>query len=222
MAREALASSSPSVARRRHRTERRERILDAAIAVFARDGYHGARISDIAREAGIAYGLVYHYFTNKEDILDSIFEERWGGFLAEIEGIADAPQPAGQKLLSVATRILDGYRRRPDWVKVLVLDVQRSSRFAEPSRLRAVGRLFRVVERVVRDGQREGAFRADLAPEVACHVFLGALELVITGLVLEWTEMPAGADAREARARELASTVVELVLHGLASGGGER
>ena len=56
------------------RRDKRKRILDAAVCVFARMGYHGARVSDIAREAGIAYGLVYHYFTNKEEILNTIFE----------------------------------------------------------------------------------------------------------------------------------------------------
>ena len=77
----------------RTRSDKRARILDAAIRVFARAGYHGARVSDIAREAGIAYGLVYHYFRNKEEILASAFEERWGGFLAIVEAIAAGRRP---------------------------------------------------------------------------------------------------------------------------------
>jgi len=80
------------------RSDKRARILDAAITVFARSGYHGARVSDIAREAGIAYGLVYHYFRNKEEILASAFEERWGDFLAVVDAIAQGGQPARQKL----------------------------------------------------------------------------------------------------------------------------
>ena len=82
MARQPLAVLQPAApGLARVRRDKRALILDAAIKVFARKGYHGCRISDIAREADIAYGLVYHYFTNKEEILRTIFEERWSGFL---------------------------------------------------------------------------------------------------------------------------------------------
>jgi TetR/AcrR family fatty acid metabolism transcriptional regulator len=148
MVRPALADPSVPIDRpRRGRGDERERILDAAIGVFARDGYHGARVSDIARGANIAYGLVYHYFTNKEEILRSLFEERWSGFLEGVESIAEKPAPVREKLTALAVLTLSGYRLRPEWVKVRILDIQRSSRFAEPGQLRAVGRLFQIVAR---------------------------------------------------------------------------
>ena len=90
---------------RRVRSGKRDLILDAAIHVFARMGYHGARISDIAREAGIAYGLVYHYFKNKEEILGTLFEERWGGFVEAVEGIADGSGSTAEKLDKSSFRI---------------------------------------------------------------------------------------------------------------------
>ena len=62
--------------------DRRKTILRAAVEVFARKGYHGCRIADVAKEAGVAYGLVYHYFRNKEELLQLVFEAGWGGFLA--------------------------------------------------------------------------------------------------------------------------------------------
>jgi TetR/AcrR family fatty acid metabolism transcriptional regulator len=202
----------------RPRRDKRSIILDSAIKVFARTGYHGSRVSDIAREAGIAYGLVYHYFKNKEEILHTIFEERWGGFLEAVEAIADAPSPTEDKLVSVAALILNAYRVRPDWVKVLVLELQRSSRITEPDQIRAVGRLFQVMARIVRAGQASGELRQDLDPEVACYVFIGALELVITSLVLQVIQL----DGQEAEEREyylkVARTVVEIFLHGLARG----
>jgi AcrR family transcriptional regulator len=216
MARPALADPPLRIDRpRAPRGDKRERILDAAITVFARDGYHRARVSDIAREANIAYGLVYHYFTNKEEILDTIFEERWSGLLEAVEGIADSPAPAEQKLVSVAALILDGYRVHPDWVKVLVLDIQRTSRFAEPSQLRAVGRLFQLVARIVREGQEAGVLRRDLEPGIACSVFLGALELVITSFVLKLVESPSEGEDPSGRDRNLARTVVDILLNGL-------
>jgi TetR/AcrR family transcriptional regulator, fatty acid metabolism regulator protein len=56
--------------------DRRRQILDAAVRVFARQGFHACRVSDIAREAGVAYGLVYHYFDSKDQVLNELFMER--------------------------------------------------------------------------------------------------------------------------------------------------
>jgi len=64
--------------------DKRRTILDAAVRVFARQGFHGCRVSDIADEAGVAYGLVYHYFDSKDEVLDTLFLERWDIMLAAI------------------------------------------------------------------------------------------------------------------------------------------
>ena len=93
--------------------EKRKLILDTAIRVFAEKGYPDTRISDIAKRAEIAYGLVYHYFKNKEEILDTIFFERWGEFIEEVRAIAGDDGPVEDKLLSIAEVILSAQRSRP-------------------------------------------------------------------------------------------------------------
>jgi AcrR family transcriptional regulator len=205
-------ASPASLGAARARSAKRARILDAAIAVFARTGYHDARVSDIAREAGIAYGLVYHYFRNKEEILETIFEERWNGFVETVEAIAESPKCAEEKLEAIAALILGAYRLRRDWVKVFVLEIQRSSRFAEPGQLRAVGRFFQAVAKILRAGQAQGELRGDLDPDVAGYVFVGGLEIVITALVLGVIR-ESDADP-EAYAPKVARTVVEIFLRG--------
>jgi AcrR family transcriptional regulator len=216
-------SESPS------RPDKRVLILEAAIKVFARNGYHGSRIADIAGEAGIAYGLVYHYFKNKEEILSSIFEERWGAFLDTLEHVTGQPGTAADRLQRVATIILGGHHVRPEWVKVLVLEIQRSSRFAQPSQIRAVGRLFQIVARILREGQEKGEIRTDLDPDVACYVFIGALEIVITGVVLNVIQTAGAEGAGEDTGTErrngayyekVGRTVVEIFLNGVAKSGG--
>jgi TetR/AcrR family transcriptional regulator, fatty acid metabolism regulator protein len=219
MARQPLAvlqPASPGLARVRR--DKRALILDAAIKVFARKGYHGCRVSDIAREADIAYGLVYHYFTNKEEILRTIFEERWSGFLELVDEIAARDTSVEDKLVSIAALMLNAYRVRPDWVKVLVLELQRSSRFAEPGQIRAVGLLFQSVARILRAGQDAGELRPDLDPDVACYVFIGALEIVITSLVLDLIKIEEKAPSESEYYLKVARTVVDIFLHGLAQG----
>jgi TetR/AcrR family fatty acid metabolism transcriptional regulator len=198
------------------RRDKRALILDAAIKVFAAKGYHGSRVSDIAREADIAYGLVYHYFTNKEEILHTIFEERWGGFLGVVDEIARRDSSAEDKLVSVAALILNAYRVRPDWVKVLVLEIQRSSRFAEPGQIRAVGALFQSLARILREGQSSGELRPELDPDIACYVFLGALELVLTSLVLDLVQVERSDES--AYYLKVARTVVDIFLRGCGAG----
>jgi TetR/AcrR family fatty acid metabolism transcriptional regulator len=199
------------------RAEKRAILLDAAIQVFARNGYHGSRVSDIATEAGVAYGLVYHYFKNKEEILATIFEERWAGFLDALEGIAGGTNSTEDKLVSVAALILNVFRVRPDWVKVLVMEIQRSQRFSEPEQIQAVGRLFELVGRIVRAGQTSGELRDDLDAQVACTMFIGALDLEITSLVLGLKKI----DGNEAEEREhyskVAQTVVGIFMRGMES-----
>jgi TetR/AcrR family fatty acid metabolism transcriptional regulator len=219
----ALPLSPAAPGSSRTKRDKRAVILDAAIKVFARKGYHGCRVSDIAREADIAYGLVYHYFKNKEEILHTIFEERWSGFLEAVDEIAGRDVGAEDKLVSVAALMLNAYRVRPDWVKVLVLEIQRSSRFAEPGQLRAVGAFFASVARILRAGQQSGELRADLDPDVACYVFTGALEIVITSLVLELIKLDDKAGTESEYYLKVARTVVDIFLHGLArNGAGER
>ena len=107
--------------------EKRRLILDAAVTVFARRGFHHCRVSDVADEAGVAYGLVYHYFDSKEEILNTLFTERWQIMLDAIADIDARDLPAREKLEQVAGFIIDSYRHEPDLMKVIIVEVTRSA-----------------------------------------------------------------------------------------------
>ncbi|HZC14631.1 MAG TPA: TetR family transcriptional regulator [Thermoleophilaceae bacterium] len=102
-------------------------ILDAAVGVFARRGFTACRVSDVADEAGVAYGLVYHYFDSKEEILNTLFLERWGVMLDAIGEIDARDLPSRDKLRSVAGFIIDSYRHEPDLMKVIIVEVTRAA-----------------------------------------------------------------------------------------------
>src|SRR5215475_4275785 len=90
--------------------DKRRQILDAAIRVFARQGFYATRVSDIADEAGVAYGLVYHYFKSKDEVLNELFSERWSLLLAAIEEADREGVSARAKLEAAAGFIVDSYR----------------------------------------------------------------------------------------------------------------
>lgn len=200
--------------RPRGRPGKRKLILDAAIRVFARVGTHEARVSDIAREAGIAYGLVYHYFRNKDEILGQVFEQRWGAFLDAVESVQKLDAGVRDKLVSIAALVLGAYQVRPDWVKVLVLEIQRSRRFTEPDQLRAVSGLFQSVAQILRDGQERHELRPELDADVASMMFLGALEIAVTSLVLGITRVGEG-ESEASYCRRVGDTVVDVFMNGV-------
>jgi AcrR family transcriptional regulator len=108
--------------------DKRRQILDAAIRVFATRGFHACRVADVADEAGVAYGLVYHYFGSKEEILNTLFTERWQIMLDAIAEIDRQQETtARDKLYLVASFIIDSYRHEPDLMKVIIVEVTRAA-----------------------------------------------------------------------------------------------
>jgi TetR/AcrR family fatty acid metabolism transcriptional regulator len=189
--------------------EKRKQILDAAVRVFARGGYHGSRVGDIAEEAGIAHGLLYHYFDSKEEVLHAIFRENWGELLVRFREVEAADEPAAEKLEGIAKILLRTWRNDPDLVTVMVREVARTPRLQE--QVDEVGEAFAIVQRVVEQGQEEGAFRPDLDPRLVSWIVYGGLEEVLTGWVLG--RLPDGEDEVALAER----TAIALALRGLSA-----
>jgi len=187
--------------------EKRKLILDAAIRVFARSGYHGSRVGDIAEEAGVAHGLLYHYFSSKEQVLQTIFRENWGELLERFRAVETADESAGEKLEGIAKILLRTWRNDPDLVTVMVREVARSPQLQ--AQVDEVREAFTIVQRVIEQGQAEGTFRQDVDARLASWVVYGGLEEVLTGWVLG--QLPDGDEA-VARAER---TVIDLAVRGL-------
>jgi AcrR family transcriptional regulator len=165
--------------------DKRRVILDAAIRVFARQGFHSCRVSDIADEAGVAYGLVYHYFNSKEQVLNELFTERWSLLLQAIDEIDREPIPPREKLDGVARFIIDSYRHDPDLMKVIVVEVTRAANSFGRTHLAEINRAYEMIAKIVADAQVEGAFRDDVDPAIVSMWFYGAIEQLLSGWVFE-------------------------------------
>jgi TetR/AcrR family transcriptional regulator, fatty acid metabolism regulator protein len=188
--------------------ERRRQILHAAVRAFARKGYHACRVSDIATEAGVAYGLVYHYFGSKEALLEAIFKETWGAMLETVRSVERLDAPAPERLRKVTEIVLRTWKRDPDLVRVLVREVTRSSHVQLEGD--EIEQAFTALERIVEDGQREGTFRPDVDARVTATIWYGALEEILTGWA--FGQLPDSDDDVAAAER----AVVEIVVGGLA------
>ena len=186
---------------------KRKLILDAAIRVFARSGYHGARVGDIATEAGVAHGLLYHYFSSKEQVLETVFRENFGELLERFRAVESADEPAAEKLEGIAKILLRTWRNDPALVTVMVREVARSPQLQ--AQVDEVREAFAIVQRVIEQGQADGAFRRDVDAQLASWIVYGGLEEVLTGWVLG--QLPDG-DAEVERAEQ---TAIELTLGGL-------
>jgi AcrR family transcriptional regulator len=170
--------------------DKRRQILRAAITVFARSGYHTSRVSDVAKEAGVAYGLVYHYFGSKEDLLEAIFRRTWSRMLEAVQEVELGDAPAREQLTAVARIVLGAWPLDPDLVRVLVREVARSPQLGRE--VDEIAHAFQALERIVARGQERGELRTDVEPRLAAWILYGALEEILTGWVFE--RLPAGDD----------------------------
>ena len=184
--------------------DKRRRILEAAVRVFAERGYETSRVADVAREAGVAYGLVYHYFGSKEAVLDAVFREAWGRLLAALAQAEETAARAPDQLALAVKIVLRTWRDDPDLVRLLVREVIRSP--AIQDELDLIGQAFATFERIVERGRSAGEFRRDVDARLAAVFVYGALEEILTGWVLG--TLPDDAEAIAAAEREVIATCV--------------
>ena len=163
------------------------------------------RVGDIAEEAGVAHGLVYHYFASKDEVLETIFRETWTRAARRVARIEASDEPPREQLGAVATIAAPHVARRSPTSCACSCARSRAAR-GWSARWTRSGRLRGAIERIVERGQADGELRHDLDARLASWIFYGALEEILTGWVLG--ELPDG-DEEVARAER---TVVELVL----------
>jgi TetR/AcrR family transcriptional regulator, fatty acid metabolism regulator protein len=205
----AALAGRPRRTRRSART--RERILQAATEVFARRGFHGARVADIAELAGIAYGLVYHHFRNKDEILAAIFSERWSIYVRYVDEIAASPQTFHEQVSHLVHYWVETWRQEPHLMTVMINEISRSYEFIEAHDVGTVLVAFDAVERLIARAQQRGEVRHDVEAKLVTYAIMGMAEMILTGYVIGTLRR----DDREAYARDEAQ-LIALITDGMA------
>jgi len=188
-------------------SDKRRRILDAAVRVFARKGYFSARVSDVAKKAGVADGTIYLYFRNKEDLLVRLFDEVMSRHLAQAREAVCALPSAPERLRAIAERHLAVLGENRDLAAVFQVELRQSTRFMERFTASWLHDYFELLDEVMQQGQRDGSLRADVNRKLAAKMLFGALDETVTSWLLS---------EKRYSLEDSAAPIVDLFLRGAA------
>jgi TetR/AcrR family fatty acid metabolism transcriptional regulator len=196
----------PKVALKRSLGDKYQRILDAAVSVFAEKGFHAARVSDVADRASVADGTIYLYFRNKEELLMTAINTAFGAFMSRARSELDAvPSPSG-RLRRLAHLHLEALGSNRDLAVVFQMELRQSARFLAPFSHQHMIEYLGLVRTAIRDGQAKGLFRPDLREKIAANCFFGAIDEMVTSWVLDETHYQLS---------DVADIVADIIILGL-------
>lgn len=164
--------------------EKFEMILDAAQKVIAENGFHGAQVSKIAKEAGVADGTIYLYFKNKEDILISLFENRLGKLVEMFNASIRESDTAEQALAKVCEIHFSELENNVDLAYVTQIELRQSSLELRKAIGLSVKPYIQLIEHIVQKGIAEKSFRPELDPKLTRHLIFGGLDEVVTSWLI--------------------------------------
>ncbi|MDH3656464.1 MAG: TetR/AcrR family transcriptional regulator [Myxococcales bacterium] len=187
--------------------DKRDRILKAAVKVFAKNGFYATRVSEIAKAAGVADGTIYLYFKNKDDVLISIFEDGIQRLLTILRKVAASDDRVEHRITRIIELQLGLLEDQRDLAEVITVNLRQSSRLLKQYAAPLFMEYIEVLAGVVDEGQKQGTFRGDLNSRVVARALFGALD----GILLTW----ALGDADPQALRKAASHCANLFLEGL-------
>ena len=158
--------------------------MDASVRVFADKGFHSSRISDVAREAGVAEGTIYLYFKNKDDLLLSILSEKVGAFVEDVKSAVAAWSTPQDKLKAIVEKHFSHLESDPHLAQVIQIELRACSVFMRGGVSPELKAYLGIIERVLEEGKIRGVFREDLNVKVASKAFFGMMDEVATVWVL--------------------------------------
>ncbi|MFO8031325.1 MAG: TetR/AcrR family transcriptional regulator [Desulfohalobiaceae bacterium] len=188
------------------KNDKYQQILEAAIKIFARQGYFNSTISQIAREAGVADGTIYLYFKNKDDILDNFFSYKTGQVFSRFKQEVDRADNALDKLQNLIHRQLAEFEMNRDMAIVYQMET-RLKRHLSDRKIKEMSKMyFDLVAEIVEQGQKEGVIRQNLQVNLVKQLIIGAVDEVITTWLYS---------SREYTLVSMAEPLVDLFVRGI-------
>ena len=188
------------------RGEKRSRILRAAVDVFARTGYFNAKVSEVARAAGVADGTIYLYFASKEDLLVSIFRESMQQYLTRLRAELSEESSASGRLVRALRVHLENLGSDRNLAVVFQVELRQSLKFMTLFSRHEVGEYLELLREIVEDGQKQGEFRKDVSANLVTKAVFGIIDEMVTSWILS---------DRDYRPADHADEIAAFVLGGL-------
>jgi TetR/AcrR family fatty acid metabolism transcriptional regulator len=161
-----------------------QQIIDAAVRVFARNGFYNSRVSDIAREAGIASGTIYLYFKTKDEILVTLFREKMAAFVSELRAEIARERDPEAKIRRLVRLHFEVLEASPDMAEVVQVELRQGQKFFRGASAHEVSAYFDLIGSILHEGVAGGVFRKDLPVKIATKMLFGAVDQVTTSWVL--------------------------------------
>jgi TetR/AcrR family fatty acid metabolism transcriptional regulator len=186
--------------------DKRGRILDAAVKVFAERGFHSATVAGIARAAGVADGTIYLYFKGKDDLLLRLFDEKMTELLGEARAAVARERTAPGKLRRFIQLHLALVERNPELASVLIVELRQSAQFLKAADRQKLAAYVDLIAEVVKGGQENGEIDANISPATVKRAVFGALDELALGWLL---------GGRRTTLKKTAAEVAEWLVRGL-------
>lgn len=187
-------------------SDKRARILEAAIKVFAERGFHTATVAEIARAAGVADGTIYLYFKGKDDLLLRLFDEKMTELLSEVRCELGKEKTAPEKLRRFIQLHLALVERNPELASVLIVELRQSAQFLKAADRAKLAAYVDLIAEVVRAGQESGELSQGISPAAVKRAIFGALDELALGWLLS---------GRRTSLKKTAAEVAEWLVRGL-------
>lgn len=162
-----------------------KQIIEAAVEVIAENGYHDSQVAKIASKAGVADGTIYLYFKNKEDILVSLFKEKMGQFIEQIEESINTKENANEKLLELITMHFRQLSENHSLAVVTQLELRQSKLDLRYQITNILKPYLTIIDKIIKEGVEEKLFRNDLSLPLVRQMIFGTLDETVTTWVLK-------------------------------------
>lgn len=191
------------------KTDRKNIIIDAALKVFSTKGYASTRMADIAKEADMSYGLVYHYFKNKEKLFETIVEDWWIGFYEELEMLKHSTMTTEEKLVGIIRYIFRVYEKNSNQLSIYVTEVSRGFVYHTDAKGKdKFQKLFSLCKEIMMEGQQKGFLRNDIQANYLTYIFLGSIDAFLSVMIL------GNEKLNESRQKRFTNGIMSVFLRG--------
>lgn len=166
-------------------SEKYQKIIQAAVKVFARNGFYNSKVSEIAKEAQVADGTIYLYFKNKDDVLISIFEQSMDEFTSTVlKEMCKIDDPI-EKLRLFIRLHLELVKKKPETAQVLQVELRQSSKFMKEYAANKFKEYLKIIEEVIEEGKARGLVRKEVNSLIVKRAIFGAID----EMALDWVLM---------------------------------